>query len=401
MNRRILLGWEIGNGRGHARILGWIAGALKRRGYEPILATQQLDALQSVERALGDIDYLQAPMWPGNIDSASYRREGATGTIGDICADRGLCSPFVLRSMLHVWDRLFALVQPAAVIGDYAPALLLAARGRLPSVAVGEGFTLPPAGLRTFPVLAKNVDKPKYDENELVEIVNACLREAERPTISHLPEIFGADRSCVAAFSELDPYSGLRSRDNAGPWAPQWDRSTPRDGRELFCYLSLRTSFDAMLVKALQQVAARGIPVRAHIPYANEQQRSFLNEIGVRVEPQPLPFEEIQRNARLAVSLGSFSFMSCALVAAIPQVVLPLGIVKHLTGRAIETLGVGRWIDPKPENPLEPTLVAEALMEDFHNERLARRAKELAPEFKRRFYPRPEEVVADLVDAIA
>jgi UDP:flavonoid glycosyltransferase YjiC (YdhE family) len=156
-----------------------------------------------------------------------------------------------------------------------------------------------------------------------------------------------------------------------------------------------------MLVKALQQVAVRGIPDRAHIPYANESQRSLLTEIGVRVEPQPLPFEEIQRNARRALSLGSFSFMSCALVAGIPQVVFPLGIVKHLTGHAIETLGVGRWIDPKPENPLEPTLVAEALMEDFHNESLARRAKELAPDFERRFYPRPEEVVADLVDAIA
>jgi predicted metal-dependent phosphoesterase TrpH len=64
-------------------------------------------------------------------------------------------------------------------------------------------------------------------------------------------------------------------------------------------------------------------------------------------------------------------------------------------------LGVGRWIDPKADNPLEPTLVAEALMEDFHNESFARRAKELAPDFERRLYPRPEEVVADLVDAIA
>lgn len=400
MNKRILLAWELGGGRGHAYILSWIARALKERGYEPVLAVQQLNILESVRADIAGMGYLQAPIWPGLRDAAPYKAPGPTVTLGDIIADLGLSSPSATEQMVHAWDRLIAVVDPAVLIANFAPGALLAGRGRLPTIATGEGFTLPPTTMDNFLNFNENAEQPKYDESKLLEIVNDCLRSMQRPPRSRLPEIFAADRSCVAAFTEFDPYAEFRRQPNAGPWAPRWDRAIRKEKTEIFGYFSIRVPFEGLIVRALSEVVKEGIPVRVHMPQLNAEQQSYLAEVGVMVERTPLPFEEIHRRARLVVSLGSFSFVSCALAAGIPQIVFPLGIAKHVTGKAIEQIGVGRWLEVNSQNPLEPALLAQALIEAYRDEKIAAKAKELAPDFERRLEPRPEDVVAQLVDEL-
>ena len=400
MNKRVLLAWELGGGRGHAYIAGWVAQALKQRGYEPILAVQQLESLQSIQPDLDGVDYLQAPVWPGIINSGSYWSPGPAVTLGDAIAEFGLRSAPATRHMIRAWDRLLAFVKPIAVIADYAPGVLLAARGKIPTIAIGEGFTLPPSTMESFPPFKAHAEKPKYDESQLLHVVNQCLSESSGRTLAHLPEIFSADRSCVAAFDELDSYTDFRKQPNAGPWTPAWDRSAEKEERELFGYLSIRSNIQAVIVKALHDVVKDGIPVRVHMPQLSEEALALLGESGVIAERAPLPFAEIQRRARLVVSLGSFSFVSCALVAGIPQIVLPSSTPQQNAGNAIEKLGVGRSLEVNPQNPLEPALLAQALVEAYRNEKIAERAKEVAPDFERRLEPRPEEVVAGLVEEL-
>jgi UDP:flavonoid glycosyltransferase YjiC (YdhE family) len=81
-------------------------------------------------------------------------------------------------------------------------------------------------------------------------------------------------------------------------------------------------------------------------------------------------------------------------------VVLPLGIAKSVTGRAVERLGVGRWLNLKPGNPLEPALLSQAIVEIYRDEKLAAAAKSRAPDFARRLAPRPAEIVADFVQEL-
>ena len=400
MNKRVLLAWELGGGRGHAYIAGWIARALKQRGYQPILAVQQLNSLHSIEPDLAGIEYLQAPVWPGILQPESYWSPGPAITLGDVIAELGLRSPPAVVSMIRAWDRLLAMVKPAAVIADYAPGVLLAARGNIPTVAVGEGFTLPPSTMKTFPSLKADAAVPKNDESQLLEVVNACLRETSRPALSYLPEIFSADRSCVASFAEFDAYAAFRRQPNAGPWMPRWDHTVSKQEREIFAYFSIRANFQIVIVKALQEVAQNGIPVRIHMPQLSAEQQSALESVGIIVERTPLPFEDIQHRSRLVASLGSLSFLSCALVAGIPQIVFPLGTAKHIAGNAIDRLGVGRWLELNPQNPFEPALLAQALTEAYRDDKIAVRAKELAPDFARRLEPRPEEMVAGLVEEL-
>lgn len=394
MGKRILLAWEIGGGRGHVFILGWIARALRQRGCEPVFAVRQMAALESIRSDLEGIDCLQAPLWPGTIDSRAYSSPGPATTVGDIIAELGLRSIFATERMLHAWDRLLVSVQPDVIVANNSPALLLAARGKIPTVAVGEGFTLPPSTMEKFPSFAGADSLPKYPEHELVEVVNACLRGSSREPVSRLPEIFAADRSCVGTFVEFDSYQAFRQQPNAGPWCPVWDRRVPKEEREIFCYLGPSFSSQDVVVDALQEVAQAGIPVRAHMPVLDEAALLRLAGAGVAVERDPVDFTAIQHRTRLAVSLGSLSFVSCALVAGIPQIVFRSMPAQKAAADTIERLGVGRAVRLSAQSPFEARLLAQLLLQTFYDADYSAAARRAAPDFERRLEPRPEEVVA-------
>jgi hypothetical protein len=74
MPQRVLLAWELGGGRGHVLILGWIAEVLRQRGFEPVFAVQRLDALDAIRTTMGRGEFYQAPVWLGTLD----RRASAT-----------------------------------------------------------------------------------------------------------------------------------------------------------------------------------------------------------------------------------------------------------------------------------------------------------------------------------
>lgn len=399
MNKRILLAWELGRGRGHAFIAGWIARALKQRGYEPTVALKQLDCVELISTLAPGTPCIQAPIWPTILTGAPIPATDPPVTMGDTMGQVGLRSASAVRQVIHAWDQLFAFIEPAAVVADFSPGLLLAARERMPAVAVGDSTTLPPSTMKTFPLLSKRIGHSKFDEAESLDAVNTALKATSRKTLDYLPQVFSAERSCTAAFSELDPYREFRIQPNAAPWAPAWDRTVACEGDEVFGYFSRHARFQAALIRALQEVARSGIPVRVHMPLLDPEAIALLEEIGILVERTPLSFEEIQRRSRLVVSISSLGFVSCALAAGIPQILLPPGILDHM-GPAIEHLGVGRSIELDAQSPIEPALLAQAIIEAYRDDKLAARAKEVAPDFARRLEPRPEEVVARYVDEL-
>jgi UDP:flavonoid glycosyltransferase YjiC (YdhE family) len=285
-------------------------------------------------------------------------------------------------------------------VADFAPACLLAVRGRVPSIAVGDGFTLPPAELRQFKQFGPEIVTPKYDESSVVAAVNEALLALRRSPIGRLPEIFASDRSCPGAFTELDPYAKERTIPAAAPWVPAWDRNVPMERNEIFGYFSVSAEAQAPLFFALTQVASSGVRVRLHVPHLPSNLAARLASTGIIVEPEPVPFEQIQRRARLVISYGSSGLVSCALAAGIPQIIVPVGIAKGATGRAVERLGVGRCVPVKSDNPLESTLLSQVILEACNENRFVAAAKKLAPDFARRLDPKPAETVADHVDEL-
>jgi hypothetical protein len=93
MKKRILLAWELGSGQGHLLILGWIAEALRQRGFEPVFALQRLDGIDTIRAAIGDSECHQSPLWPGLIDRAVYHAPGSPASFGDVLGGHALHRP--------------------------------------------------------------------------------------------------------------------------------------------------------------------------------------------------------------------------------------------------------------------------------------------------------------------
>jgi UDP:flavonoid glycosyltransferase YjiC (YdhE family) len=398
MKKRVLLAWELGVGHGHILIQSWIAEALRRRGYEPILAVHRLDTLKAFGPSLTETAYFQAPVWPGLIDPRKYWLPGDPVTHADYLAEKGMRDRTAVQYMITAWENLINEVEPDIIVGDSSPACLLAAWGRMPTIATGECFTLPPRNLETFFYAPGNRRLPKYNETELVAEVSAGLHMAGRTQISRLAEIFTADRSCLSAFRELDPYAEFRQEPYVAPWAPVWNWNAPGEGAELFGYFSVPTGIENTLFPALREIARSSIPVRLYVPYLQQEPLEWLAESGISIEPEPLSFDAIQRRSRMVMSIGSLSFASCALVAGLPHLVISSGLSKYQLGAAIERLGVGRSLRLTPGNPLEQALLVQVINDFYRDDRFAETARSIAPDFAGRMLPRPEEVIGDLVD---
>lgn len=399
MAKRVLLVWELGGGAGHLLRLGWIAKALGERGYEPVFALPPTEALGVIREQLDGRTRHNAPVWskqpsPGH---GSIRRRAAT--MGDVLVQMGLHSPETTDSMLGEASRLIAATDPHAIVADYAPASLLSARGRVPTIAVGDAFTLPPWQADRFISLDHLGRTPIFDETETLARVNEWFVSAGRNSLSHLPEIFYADRTAVGAFSELDPYTETRRIPPVSPSLPFWERNGRRAGEEIFCYLSAGSEFQSTVLLALADVAHTA-PVRLHARHLAREAVDLLTAAKVTVELEPIPFGQIQARSGLIVSLGSFGLVSCAVAAGIPQIVLPPNLAMDVTGRAVEALGVGRCLRLQAGNPLEPALLAQVIGETFGNAALRGTAERLAPGFARRLETRPENIVAAMVEEL-
>jgi len=357
---------------------------------------QRLDGLRHVLTDARSVGHFQAPIWPGLLAASRVGSPRLQATLGDALADLGLRHRATIEHILSAWETIFLHVRPAAIVADFSPLCLLAARGRIPSVAVGNGYTLPPADMPNFPILGPDLQERKYEEAALVETVNQALKATGRGEIEKLPAIFAADRIALGCFRETDPYAQQRATRYIAPFLDSWGRAS-HPGDEIFVYFHAAYP---TIVQALENIGRAGKALRMYVPGLDRATASRLASVGIAVEEEPLPLDFISRHSRLIVSHGGYGTASFALAAGIPQIVIPFDTEKLLTGQAVERLGAGRCLRLQSGNPLEGPLLAQAILEAADDEGMAARAKSLAPEFLRRLAKNPAEQTADEVEGL-
>jgi rhamnosyltransferase subunit B len=399
MGRRILLAWELGGGDGHRLTLEWVASALRSRGHEVILVVPESERANDGFSPAAVTNVYAAPAWPGMLDRTTFRKQSGSGH-ADALAAYGLAMPGAFEGILRGWDDLFRTNKPDVIVADSAPACLTAANGRIPTVAAGNGGTLPPFQLDQFPNLRPEKPPSPVAEQVLLEAANAALARASRPPLRSLPELYKADRICLATFSELDPYAAWRTEPSHAPWLPEWEGGAQMRREELFGYFSIRTRRLEAILSALGRAAFAGMRVSVHIPNPSPQIAALLASTKIHYEPAPLSLREIQERARLIVSFGSLGLVSFALAAAIPQIVIPLSLSNRMTGKAVEALGTGRSLRINVNNPIEPALLAQVIQQTYLDAGMTARAIDRAPDFIRRVFPRTAEVAASMVEEL-
>lgn len=383
---RILLGWEIGAGNGHTSRLLELAAILAARGHQPLFAPQQIGPFAA------HWPTWQAPVWPRLLEALSRRERRQPATLGDCLAFLGLDDPEAMTAMILAWDRLLLDARPDAVVAEYAPMLQVAAKGRIPTLAFGTGFTLPPDDMPHFPSFFG--DPPIVSEPALLAAFNTSLRQANREPLPTLPKIFEADRSLVATFEELDPYRQFRKRPVSAPAVCGAIPSSTLQGEEILVYFNGSFSPPKPFWQGL--IDSR-LSVRVYNPQLGEGDASTLQGAGIHVSRKPLPFEEIVARSRLLLSHGGLGFVSSGLVAGLPQVIFPFDGEKMLTAKAIA--GKSGCVHATFHN-LEAEAFSTFLRETWSDEQLQAQARATAPSFKARMTKKVEEEAADIIETM-
>lgn len=385
----VLIGWELGAGRGHLVSMRLMAEALIARGHRVTLAAQRLDSGVTMPPGVAMV---QAPVWPGLLWSVGSSG-GHVATIADILARVGLDRQGVLAGMVTGWDGLIAAMGAEVVIADHAPALLTAAQGRIPSISTGPGFQVTPSDVDPLPRFGGG--EPGYDEATLLDTVDAELGSVGRGPLPQLAALFTTDAPLIASFPELDPH--CRTDASARFIAPGLD-GVPQPGEgqgdEIFVYANNDLQASEPFWRAL---TATRLPIRAHVPGGDTRRRAAIAAFGIAVEPRPVPIDRVIARTRLCINHGAHGIIATMMLGGVPQVMLPMDMEKRLHSEAVERIGLGIVARADPAAIAQLTGLVRAAYDDAA---LAARAKAAAPAFSARMAIPYGVAVSDAVDAL-
>ena len=340
MPRVALLGWEYGRGLGHAIPLIQIAQALTSRGWRCVLALRS-DLIPEGFDVEG-FEVCAAPIWGGRAGvRPDVPRSSASMT--DVLAGIGFCSAEWVERQVAAWRALFAEHKPDLLVTDHAPGAVLAARGRVPCLATGTGYTVPPAGLTTFP-LFHTLSDPVFAEKEVLDTVNAALAKSHTEPLQALSQAMTGDASCVCTLPFLDPYAEHRTEEVLGPLLKE--RVYPRAGgaTEIFCYLREppREARLDDLVSAIVDLPRRTV---AFLPGLSPTRRAWLRDRGVTVLDGLASLNEQLSRSCLLIHPGGHGMAAAAVLAGVPQIVTSFDVEKWLTGRRLVGRGIAQQLD--------------------------------------------------------
>lgn len=386
---RILMGWEMGNGLGHIAQLKSIGEALEAAGHELVYVLRHRHGVRELFSPR-KVDARLAPRWIANIKFGD--KEFVTATVADIMGFSGFRDVETIGGIMRGWDRRFAEIKPDLIVGDTGPALWLAARDRIPTIAIGMGMLMPPSHLSAMPCLVDGTPS-KYDQVQMVDAVNTVQRARGGPTIESLPEMFRGDATFVLNLPILDPYRADRLRPPDGPLGGLPEYAEMPDEPFVFIYLA----HDQPTVEAFYRgLRASGLPSVMFLRGASDERVSSLCDGHLRVVNQPLPMVETLTKSRLVVHYGGFNTVTSALAIGRPQMVIPVALERKLSAQRVQELGVGFWLDGTGN----PSRFARFLTGMVKDADLIKRTQRIAKEIAEGTYPNQIPRIAAACEAL-
>ncbi|OKH53959.1 hypothetical protein NIES2101_09480 [Calothrix sp. HK-06] len=306
---KVLFGWELGGGQGHIQRMVVLAQELETYGIEPVFALKSYN----IKAASFPWQIVFAPRLPFTGRSESY-------SYADILETFGFGSPCLINPHLLAWQSIIKDVKPSLVIADHAPSLVLAARNIVPTIVIGDAFTVPPP-VEVFPNLRIPYPLDSQERQEQVSKTVKQIVKLEAP----LGQILNGDTSFIFGIPELDPYQHLRTQNQ---------------------YLSVHvTPIPNNLYKSDGNAWA--------YLYDDYPHRSLvLNTLKPQCDF--LPLTTVLAGKSLAIHHGSSTTSITCLLAGIPQLVLPKHFEHQLNAISLSGLAVAKIIN----NPTWETLLS-------------------------------------------
>lgn len=369
--RKALLAWELGQGLGHAATLAVLGEALARRGLDVVCALA--DPAAATAARMKGLRIVKAPQWPPVAQAYRARelRAPASQNLGQVLARTGFHDPAVIASMLRGWDAVLEQERPDLVVADFAPGLILAARGRIRSAAIGEGYSMPPRDCDSFPQLHPVRGPFLVPAERLLENVNRALAETGRPAEASWFGSLLADKQFPCTFPLVDPHASIRNERYWGllqPSLPDIAAEPPGIG---FVYLAADALAHAPVTQAIVKL---GTPCLVFAPGAPAETVALFRGAGHKVVEVAADLSRVLPRVRAVIHRGGHGLASMALAAGRPQFALTTHQENFLTARLLKRAGVGDYerLDTSGEG------LADRLRGVFANQPMARRALALA-----------------------
>lgn len=341
---RVLLAWEFGEDLGHVRILMPIARELRAMGHEPCFAFRDAMRLDVVVRA--GFEGFPAPALPTPrvVNPAPLNFSG-------VLLNLGYEERAALAGALRAWADLLALLRPAAVVCEYAPTALIAARRASIALAtIGTGFWQPTT-FDPLPALRPWIETPAAQledlDARLARAIAAAMGAGEAAPMRALLE---PSIDLVCTFEDLDPV-GPRPVEYLGPVDGEgeglpvaWEgEARPR----IFAYLKPRDARFGALLRALRAIPGEAVVAAPGFAASEAAAASGggLKVIADAVLPGPL-----LDAADLCVFHAGPGMAAHALLAGVPMALLPMHLEQFLVARRLSAAGIA--VMAAPEEPV-------------------------------------------------
>lgn len=367
--KTVLFAAELGDGLGHVAPLHAIAERLADAGIRPVFCVRDPVRGRAI---LGDRRYamLASPPVPRSSSPKSH-----SSSYAELLAMFGFARGDRLASAIAAWDDVFDLVGPDLLVADHSPIACLAARARIPTVVIGNGYTLPPADMPAFPALKAGTSPPTA-QRSILNTVNDLLRQRSGPPLQALPQLLSGDRRLLFTLPHLDPYGPLRKESYLGSYHTGLAPTPPPAEPRVFVYGGASSVYLEAIVQALAEL---GLPISAYLGGAESATSVFLRNRGATVYSEPPPLSEVLAEASMVVSHGGSGLTLAALVTGRPQVILPIHDESQITAGRVEHLGVGLAVLKFSREEIRDALSKVAEIRHFREraEEVARRIGEL------------------------
>ena len=369
---RILLAWELGGGLGHMSILVRVARRLRLRGHDVLFAVKDVGTAHLLLDAEG-FRYVQCPQTQG---SAKRKKEPAG--FADILAGAGFADSRVLSGLVRSWQNLFGLFGPDAVVIQYAPSALVAARlSGVPCLGLHTGFEAPPEN-EPFPCfrpwLGLTWEKLLETERVVLGTINDIRKLHGSAGFSRLWQAMKCDSNLLATFPEFDHYQGRTGGRYIGSLFMNDDGVDIRwpDGGDFRAFVYVKPDSGTTLI--LKTLLERGASVVAFIPGHNGETKHVLRHARLRISSARIRLSSLLPDMDLSVTHANHGTLSALFLAGVPMVSIPTTIEQWMLSACVQRLGIGMSC-MRNKLPTEfPQAVERLCAETAFQEEAARRA---------------------------
>lgn len=248
------------------------------------------------------------------------KRPPADG-LSDLMAISGFDDRQRLLTMASLWHSQLSSLQPDVIVGFCSPVAWFVGPLLARTLAVGNGYTLPPVLGTSFPRLSVN-STPLADETAMLSNANAVLAKLQQPALADLSEVLARCESILYGIPAFDPYLRLRQAHTNGLLGRRPGLSSPPQERRIAAFLDAQCPGIETIVLALADASVGSVDVC--LTGATVGMGRYLEQEGhVRVWRDYASLLEEVGSASVVLHHGAQDIAEYALASGRPQLLIP------------------------------------------------------------------------------